>query len=213
MDFNKKFSNFIWDFDGTLFDTYPIYDRALQKAIFQLNQQKLSRDSIELIVRTTSMHEGIAYLATKLGLSEARIQKIYESWVSANLLKAKPFPGASITLNQIKTQNGQNFLITHNDNMALQLLDKFNLSKMFTDFIFGNSGFKRKPNPESLNYLLKKYQLSKKETIYIGDRFLDVAAAHNANIASAFFAPNNLITVSEAEIKITTLNDLLNYLK
>lgn len=213
MDFNQKFSNFIWDFDGTLFDTYPIYTQSLQEAIFQLSQHKLAKKAIERVIRGSSIHEGIAYFAQQLELSEAKIRRLYQPLVNQRLINARPFAGAQLVLKQIKNHHGSNFLITHNDKMALTLLNRFELETAFTDFVLKTSGFKRKPSPESLNYLLTKYQLKKEQTCYIGDRSLDIQAAHNAQISGIFFAPNDLVTVFEADLKITNLIALLDYLK
>ena len=32
-----KFTEFFWDFDGTLFDTYPRINRAVQKSLHEMD--------------------------------------------------------------------------------------------------------------------------------------------------------------------------------
>ena len=52
-------------------------------------------------------------------------------------------------------------------------------------------GFKRKPDPEAINYLVDKYNLNKNFTYYVGDRHLDIDSANNAGIRSIFFKPED----------------------
>jgi len=52
------------------------------------------------------------------------------------------------------------------------------------DVIGAGNKFKRKPNPESLLYTLKKNNLNPDEAIFIGDSIVDIHTAKNANIKS-----------------------------
>lgn len=209
----NRFKNFIWDFDGTLFDTYPIYTKAIQEAITENTHKKPSLVEIEKIVRGSSIKKGLSYLANKFGDTEAHFRATYQPLVSQHLMESKPFSGVKETLMGITEHDCQNYLITHNDQIALDLLQTYRIKDYFSDFVLKSSGLKRKPEPESINFILKKHNLEKKETVYIGDRSLDIEAAHNANIIGIFFAPNKLIEVNEADIKIEKITDILNYLK
>ena len=52
------------------------------------------------------------------------------------------------------------------------------------DVIGAGNKFKRKPNPESVLYTLKKNNLNPDEAIFIGDSIVDIHTAKNANIKS-----------------------------
>ena len=52
------------------------------------------------------------------------------------------------------------------------------------DVIGAGEFYKRKPNPESSLYLLKKYNVISDETIFIGDSIIDIQTAKNAKIKS-----------------------------
>ncbi|BDR56047.1 HAD-IA family hydrolase [Xylocopilactobacillus apis] len=210
---SQKFLNYIWDFDGTLFDTYPIYNSSLQAAIKKNTFKSIPLDDIERVIRGKSIGFGLKYFADEFKIDPLKLNDDYRSEYLKHEMEAKPFMEASQALKAIVSKSGNNFLITHNDETALTLLQAFDIKEYFSDFVLNNSGFKRKPDPESLNYLINKYQLPLNETVYVGDRELDIEAAHNANISGLFFAPNDLITVNDADFKINNLAEIENYLK
>lgn len=58
------------------------------------------------------------------------------------------------------------------------------MASYFEEVVTAANGFKRKPDPEALTYLINKYQMDKKRTYYIGDRSLDQQAAEKSGIQS-----------------------------
>jgi len=65
-------------------------------------------------------------------------------------------------------------------------LKKFNLLDEFSYIISCNDVENKKPNPEGLNKILKYFNISKKEVIYIGDRDIDKLCANALNIKFIF---------------------------
>ena len=59
---------------------------------------------------------------------------------------------------------------------GLKILDQFD------EVIGGQSGFKYKPDPESILYLLNKYDMDSKYAMIIGDSINDIIAGKNAGI-------------------------------
>ena len=57
--------------------------------------------------------------------------------------------------------------------------------------ITGKDGFKRKPDPSAVLYLVKKYDLDREKTFYIGDRTLDIECAVNAGIKGILYLPED----------------------
>ena len=54
----------------------------------------------------------------------------------------------------------------------------------FIDIIGADKVAKAKPYPDMLNYLIKKHNLKKDQTILVGDSHKDIIAANSANIDS-----------------------------
>lgn len=93
------------------------------------------------------------------------------------------------------------------------MLDQFGLLDFFSGFVTSDQDFPRKPQPDSINWLIETYEVDRKKAIMIGDRKLDVAAGHNANIASCLFDPDGTIVDSgNPEIRVTEINELVPWL-
>jgi HAD superfamily hydrolase (TIGR01549 family) len=60
--------------------------------------------------------------------------------------------------------------------------------KYFTMVVTKEYGFKRKPDSEGFNFLILKYGMSRSGTLAVGDRYIDIQAARNANISSVLFS-------------------------
>ena len=65
------------------------------------------------------------------------------------------------------------------------------MDKYFEEVLTIEDGFKRKPDPEAINYFIDKYSINKEYAYYVGDRHLDIDSANNAEIKSIFFKPED----------------------
>ena len=70
-------------------------------------------------------------------------------------------------------------------------VENLDMLKYFTKILTIDDGFKRKPDPEAINYLIEEYNLDINNLFYVGDRDLDIESANNANIKSIFYKPEN----------------------
>ena len=95
--------------------------------------------------------------------------------------------GAAEILAWAKEQGIAQFVYTHKGLNAHQILQDLGIHDYFTEIITTANGFKRKPHPEGVDYLVEKYGLDKQKTYYIGDRTLDVDVAVNSGIQSINF--------------------------
>jgi len=203
---------FIWDFDGTLMDTYPAMVTAFQRAVQNLGGD-LSRGEIYDMMRQESV--GFAYreVAKRFGWDWHDLRTGYQQYEPA-LQAPQAFDGAATVLAQIKTVGGHNYLMTHRNRDALDYLKRADLSRYFDDFVTGEQPFARKPNPEALDYLLDKHAVDRSKAVMVGDRNLDIDAGHNAHIAGFLFDYDQLIKVTSApEVQVTKLVNLMPFIK
>lgn len=199
-----------WDFDGTLFDTYPIMVESFEAALTA--NQVLHTTAVDLYqaMRRGSLGKTLAKYAHKNGLDLANLKQDYAKYESEILGRAIPFSNAYEVCQKNVLWNGRNFLLTHRDDQAKKLLAMHGFGELFTGYVTGANQFPRKPNPASLNYLIKQFKVNKKTAIMIGDRNLDILAAHNAGIKGILFDPDHTIQVtSSPEKQIKYLAELL----
>lgn len=199
------YQNYFFDFDGTLYDTYPGMVKAFVEA-FALQGIKLSASEVYQVMRENSVREAYRRYTTSQ-LNEAKLHADYRKLEERYQVYAKPFSGARELLERIIANGGQNFLLTHRDKSSLTLLERDGFLQYFTDHSTADDGFKRKPDPEALNFLVAKHGLDPSASVMVGDRTLDIVAGHNAKMAGILFDPDNLIKADvHAEQIVQKLN-------
>lgn len=180
----------IWDFDGTLFDTYPVMATVLQEMLRGQGQNV----AIESILEAMKISAKTAY--EKYGLDADTISRFKEQKAQTELKAALPFSGIPQLCRSIQTHDGHNYILTHRGASTFKLLQANGLTGVFRDVVTAERGFARKPDPAAIQYLMKHYQMEPAETIMIGDRELDVLSGQQAGIDSCLIAdipPNQTV--------------------
>ncbi|GFH40314.1 HAD-IA family hydrolase [Pseudolactococcus insecticola] len=176
------FTDYIWDLGGTLLDNYETSAAAFQEVLASFGVS-VSHDAIYEALRT-STDFAISEFAAGLPDFAAAYKKTEAKALTHPVL----FKDAAKVLATI-CQNGQrNFMISHRNDQVLEILETAGISSYFKEVVTASNGFARKPSPESINYLLDKYQMAK--PVMIGDRAIDVVAGENAGIATIYFDDN-----------------------
>lgn len=182
--------NILWDFDGTLFDTYP----ALVEGFIELSQQNL--DPVEVLKwlkidsLTAFKHYGID---EDKRADYKRIDKQYSKEYS------KPFEHLEEVLSSVEN----NIIVTHRDmESTIYLLEKYQLTHYFKEIVsVEEQGFDRKPHPSSYEFVLKKYQID----LVVGDRELDLLPARKLGIKTVAFQNQNI----EADFHLESYEDFI----
>ena len=204
------YSELIWDFDGTLFDTYPISGANFAECI--LKEYGAIEDISEIIRHMKdSFGEAMAFYAGKYGFDDDFCRRFYDINDTRTPKIAKPLEGVPEIL-RFAVENGcRNYLYTHRNILTLNILRENGLIEYFTDFITSADNFERKPAPDALEYLAKKHSLNKDLCLMIGDREIDVLAAKNARMHGCLIPDDpSLPTCADHVIRnISELKDII----
>lgn len=197
-----------WDFDGTLFNTYPAialtYLEVLQKdyqTTFDYQQiLKWTRKGLDFCA---------SQLGEALGIDKAELKERFERrYLQGPTLEELPFPGAKEVCEYVNSIGGANFIVTHRGSYTLnKLLKKHKMDMLFKELVSADNNFPRKPDPASFEYLLSKYRLGRNQVIAVGDRELDIEAALLAGIKSCFFSMEGKI-YPKADYQVKDLLEL-----
>lgn len=179
------YKHIIWDFDGTLFDTYPVMAGVLKDMLEEIGIHE-PQEAI-LGNMKVSITYAMQVYSEKHHITASFLQDVKKRSREAELKQCKPYQGIEEVCRSISSSGRHNYLYTHRGETALHFLKKYGLYDYFTDFITSQQGFPRKPNPEALQYLIGKYDMKREEALMIGDRELDMKAAVNAGIHTCFF--------------------------
>jgi len=188
-------TTFIWDLDGTLIDSYDVFLEALSES-FANFKLPFDRQTVYNFIKEESVNS----LLEKQAVSFEKIKEDFTNNSTSKNYKIKLMVGAKEVLDWTQKENIQNFIYTHKGKNSFDLLKQLGISSYFLEVVTSENNFKRKPNPEAINYLVKKYNLKTDETYYIGDRKLDIEAAHNSGLGSINF----LSSANSQEIKKLT---------
>ena len=141
-----KFTGFFWDFDGTLFDTYPRINRAMQKAFAEIGMQV----SIEQLLPLTKV--SLPHTAQTLAGERAKeVLLAYNAHAEDEGYDTMPpFPGAIRLLQSVCAHGGHNYLYTHRSRNAIDALNHYGIARYFTDIVTSEDHFPRKPAPDAL---------------------------------------------------------------
>lgn len=175
-------TTFIWDLDGTLIDSYEVFLEALSESFANFNLP-FDRETVYNFIKGQSVNA----LLKEQPVPFQEIKEDFTTNSTAKNDKVKLMVGAKAILDWTQKENIQNFIYTHKGKNAYDLLNQLEISPYFLEIVTSENGFKRKPHPEAINYLLEKYKLKPEETYYIGDRILDIEATHNSGIQSINF--------------------------
>lgn len=204
------YKHVVWDFDGTLYDTYPGITKAFYRAVSEENI-KIGINELGAQLRV-SIGDTQKRLNKQYGLNAAFEQKYltYRNQVEEECIP--PFPYAIEICRAIWESGKKNYLYTHRDITALTHLEKSGIREYFADCISIEDDFPRKPDPTALLSLAKKHNFSPAECIMIGDRDIDILAGKNAGMAACFFDENKIV-VPASDYNIYCLEQLYNILE
>lgn len=200
---------FIWDFDGTLYDTYPVMVDAVERT---LSEYGITADKkmIYRVMKQRSTKE----LRETYSLTDEQFSPKFHSYEDSDSRTSPPFKEAKEVLEAIVKSGGKNYILTHRrTNSTWALLKQDNLDTFIEEVVGLDMDFPRKPNPTSLNYLINKYQLKHEETIMIGDRKLDIDAGSNARVATCLFDIDHFLGEIDSTYVVHNLRDILPLIK
>jgi HAD superfamily hydrolase (TIGR01509 family) len=182
-----RFDTILWDFDGTLFDTYPPLVAAIAHALADAGFSA-PPDEIATLLSDT-LEVTITTLADRHGLDAAAFEAaIRRHWSTTTPRENPPFPGALELCRRFRAAGGRNFIVTHRDRETLMaLLNWYDAAGLFEDCLARDDGYPRKPDPASYHALVEKHDLDPDTMLVVGDRALDILAGQNAGMHTCLY--------------------------
>lgn len=177
---------FIWDLDGTLFDSYPIIVAAVCQAT-QEHGIPTDKETILREVTASSVTDVVRRIAKEHGCDEAALFARCCQLQTSRDDEVRLNPHAAEVLRRLQEQGAKHFVYTHKGPTAQAVLNRLGIGHYFTEVINAGDGFARKPHPEGVNYLVRRHGLEKNQCYYVGDRKIDMECAANAGIQSILY--------------------------
>ncbi len=201
----------IWDFDGTLYDTYPGISDIFKEALQSLGIEAGKDEILPLLHK--SFADVYEYYSKKYSISPDMIRKRFRAEeAKISVVGSPPFKGADEILSLVIERGGSNFIYTNRSSSIYRFLEHHDFIKHFKEIITSDDGFGIKPSPKSINHLIDKYSLERDEVLMVGDRSVDIEAAVNADVKSCYFNTHGLPIDLNVDIYIESLEELKPYI-
>ncbi len=183
----RSLRHFIWDFDGTLFDTYPIIIENLCSALAQYGQDADPTECMGLMLNNIPAARN--HYADKFGIDRDELAAAYGVYhrQANDDLAAPLMAGVRQVLQRICDLGGKNYIFTHRKLWETQAyLEKQGVLQLFTALVGPESPcFAPKPAPDAVRWLVQEYDMDPAETVMIGDREIDLGSGRNAGVKAA----------------------------
>lgn len=180
---------FIWDFDGTLVDSYPGIVQAFSEALADFGCYEDPDEIFALCMHTLSYCAET--LSERFGIDHDVLVAAFTTHYVALPPSATPLiPGVMPLCRRIQAAGGQNAIFTHRRRDSMQaVMDVHGMGDAFVDALTVSDGYPAKPDPTGFLELMARHGAAPEETLAIGDRVLDVEAGQNAGVATCYFGP------------------------
>lgn len=199
-----------FDLDGTIADTIPMCVEAFRDSVSPNTDHELSREEI---LHTFGLNE-IGMIKAVAGQNwESAIENFYCRYELLHNEVTGVFPGIWRLLVFLKKKNTAVALITGKGEKSCTItLEKLGLSKMFDETLYGSEIYPNKK--ENMEYLLKKYSVSKEEFCYIGDTVQDVKDCRDTGVvcfSAAWQKSPDILEQENSGHVFYSVNDLYEY--
>ncbi|MCR8849355.1 HAD-IA family hydrolase [Rossellomorea sp. SC111] len=199
------YKHIIWDFDGTLFDTYPVMAGSFKETL-EINGIDEPLEDIMKKMKV-SVTYALNHYGEKYGIGDEFITAYNTRRKEVEFDLSKPFEGIAEICKFIHETGRKNYLYTHRGESAITMLENYGLKDYFTDFITSEHGFERKPSPNAIQHLIRTHNIEHSEAIMIGDRDLDLESGKNAGISSCYFTDER-VENPHADYVVTSAEEL-----
>lgn len=208
----KPYKVYLFDFDGTLFDTIESSKFVFKEAYASIGVYIKDEDVLGYT------REPIPDAYKRLNAPEDKWEVFAENIL--NLVNSKKscdltfiYDDTYSTIIDLKTDEAILGIVTSNNvGHVKDILKKYNMEDIFFDVLVGNEEAPTpKPDPMPILVALKmlKYQGNLKDVVYVGDALNDIKAAKAAHIDGILLDRDNHYPDSDEYIKIHSLSELL----
>lgn len=206
----KNMKLFIWDFDGTLLDTYPNITGYLRRALQDFGYDATHEEILEKMLVT--IPHAIKHFSELYQLPDLRehYNKYYAEEATAAVFA---FPQVKEVLARIREIGADSYIFTHRGESVVPMLEKAGLLGEFKEIVkAGDPAFKSKPAPDSVLYLMEKYGGTPENTVMIGDRECDLGSGYNAGCKTCHLLTPSVPQYPPCDWRIKDFGEMLELL-
>lgn len=201
-----KYTHLFWDFDGTLYNSYPQMCAALMRMLDESGLPVPSGQEALSLLKHSVFYAVSHYAETY----DRDVQELLACFHKHHRMEQRfpPYEGLEDCLKTLAEAGCRHYLYTHRDQLAVELLQRDGLWGYFSGAVTSCNGFPHKPAPDALLFLQKKHRLDPACCIMIGDRGIDIQSGLNAGMAGAVFDPDGFYAGPQPVLWAASMKEL-----
>ncbi len=189
-DWHQIYQGYLFDLDGTLVDTAPDLNRALNFTLELINLPPVS----EALTRHWVGHGARVMIKQALlyhnkqdpaALDDVDVEHLFTEFLQyygAHIAhSSQPYPTVVDTLEHLHGAGKQLGVVTNKPaELSRRLLQTLELAHFFSVLVGGDTCAHPKPHPAPISLALDTLGLGPQQVLFVGDSETDVKAAHNS---------------------------------
>lgn len=171
-----------FDYDGTIADTIPGIVSAVNAMLQKLGLSQRESGEIISFIGNGQKYLIEASVGSKKEITYDDAYAVFDEYYKNHLDdQLKLYPGVKEGLEYFK--DTVKIIISNKNTVYIEAgLEMLGIDAYFKDVLGGDLTEQRKPSPDSLYKLLKKYNVSPQNAVIVGDMDIDIKTGKNAGI-------------------------------
>jgi pyrophosphatase PpaX len=209
---NRPLAGVLFDWDGTLIDSYHA-DSQAYLAMFQELGVPWGLPELE---QHYSPDWYAVYRAA--GIPNTRWEEADTLWrAHYALYRPKLMPGARRILGHLAHRHRLGLVTSGDRHRVVRQLREYRLAQIFHAYVCGGDTARKKPHPEPLLRALNEMKLSPRECVYVGDTPEDLQMARGAGVCAIAvlgpFPTEKKLRAEKPQFLLKNLEELPNLLR
>jgi phosphoglycolate phosphatase len=185
----RQYKLLIFDFDGTLVDTAPDIALYANHVLVEYGHPERTLTEVKKAVGR-GVHELLRELAPAFGEDPARLESAValfkKKYWEAPVVRTRPFAGVVDMLSGPLGPFYKAIVTNKPHGLTLKILSELSLSRFFRAVIGLDREFPAKPDPASALNVIETCGVTRAETLFVGDSYIDAETCGNAGIDFAW---------------------------
>ncbi len=199
----------IYDFDGTLSDSYPLFVRFFHEMAQKRGYPIHCSDDTLYRAAKKVMRSVYDILGGEAVCGDyQRFLDDFHELQFANREEFQLFPEAKKLLCDARDAGLHNYIYTHTGPVVKEMLDHMGVLDCFDFILDASYNFPFKPAPDALLFFLDKFGLDAKSCMMIGDRPIDAHAGMNAGMYGCLWDADALFEDAKVDFYIKDLSSV-----
>lgn len=168
----------VFDWDGTLADTYPVISAAYDYVFKCLDIESIPYDEIKRVTSTLQNKDTMGFI---FGERKEEAKKAYYEYIGKHhATELQVMPNANKLLKACLDRGVKIYLITNKKRQYfIEESDKLGFTKFFTNIVAAGDFEEDKPHPIATKAVFAEERPSSNEILVVGDGFADYQTARS----------------------------------